>query len=277
MNIYAFADEASAVIDKQIIALKRNNLQGLEIRNVDSVNVSDITDEKAFEVKKKLDENGLVTFSVGSPIGKINIVDDDFENHLEKLRRTSHIANILGTKNIRMFSFYYPKTVTAQEVRGQVMDSMGRMLEVAKENGVILCHENEKGIYGDNAEHCLELLKTFPELKCVFDPANFVQCEQDTKEAWEMLHEYVYYLHIKDALKDGNVVPAGEGAGNIPFILREYIKQGGNAITLEPHLKIFEGLKNLEQAEEEIKVGIKAYESSDEAFDVAVKALRSVL
>ena len=47
MNIYAFADEASAVIDQQILALKRNNLQGLEIRNVDSVNVSDITDDKA--------------------------------------------------------------------------------------------------------------------------------------------------------------------------------------------------------------------------------------
>lgn len=277
MNIYAFADEASAVIDQQILALKRNNLQGLEIRNVDSVNVSDITDEKAIEVKKKLDENGLITFSVGSPIGKINIVTDDFESHLEKLRRTANIANILGTQNIRMFSFYYPKTSSAQEVRGQVIDSMGRMLEVAKENGVILCHENEKGIYGDNAERCLELLKTFPQLKCVFDPANFVQCEQDTKVAWEALKDYVHYLHIKDALSDGNVVPAGEGAGNIPFILKEYIKRGGNAITLEPHLKVFDGLKDLEQADEEIKVGMKSYATADEAFDVAVKALRGIL
>ncbi len=277
MNIYAFADEASAVIDQQIIALKRNNLQGLEIRNVDSVNVSDITDAKAYEVKKKLDENGLITFSVGSPIGKINIIEDDFENHLEKLRRTANIANILGTKNIRMFSFYYPNTHTPDGVRGQVMDSMGKMLEVAKQNGVILCHENEKGIYGDTAERCLDLFKNFSELKCVFDPANFVQCEQDTIKAWETLKDYVYYLHIKDALKDGNVVPAGEGAGNIPFILKEYAKKGGNSITLEPHLKIFEGLKNLEKADEEIKVGIKSYDSADQAFDVAVKALRSVL
>ena len=277
MNIYAFADEASAVIDEQIIALKRNNLQGLEIRNVDSVNVSDITEEKAKEVRKKLDENGLVTFSVGSPIGKIDIVNGDFESHLEKLRKTLHIANILGTRNIRVFSFYYPKTVTAEEVREQVMDSMGRMLDIAKENGVILCHENEKGIYGDNARRCLDLLKTFPQLKCVFDPANFVQCEQDTKEAWEMLKDYVYYLHIKDALKDGNVVPAGEGVGNIPFILKEYAKMGGTAVTLEPHLKVFDGLKNLEQGDEEIKVGLKAYATANEAFDTAVKALRGVL
>lgn len=276
MNIYAFADEVSPVIDEQIKALKRHNLQGIEIRNVDSVNISDITEEKAYEVRKKLDENGLVTYSIGSPIGKINILEDDFESHLEKLRRTSHIANILGTKNIRMFSFYYPKNSTAESVKGQVIDSMGRMIEVAKEYGVIFCHENEKGVYGDVPERCLELLKIFPELKCVFDPANFVQMGIDTIKAWEMLKNYVYYLHIKDARADGNVVPAGEGVGNLPFILKEYIKQGGNCITLEPHLKVFEGLKDLEQ-DEEIKVGIKEYGTSDEAFDVAVRALRGIL
>jgi sugar phosphate isomerase/epimerase len=151
------------------------------------------------------------------------------------------------------------------------------MLEIAKENGVILCHENEKGIYGDNAQRCLDLFKTFPQLKCVFDPANFVQCEQDTKEAWAILKDYVHYLHIKDALKDGNVVPAGEGVGNIAYIIKEYANQGGNAITLEPHLKVFDGLKDLEQADEEIKVGIKSYATADEAFDVAVKALRGIM
>ena len=101
VKIYGFADEASPMIDEQIKAMHRNGLAGLEIRNVDSVNVSDITEEKAYEVKKKLDDNGLITFSIGSPIGKINIVTEDFEAHLEKLRHTLHIANILGAKNLR--------------------------------------------------------------------------------------------------------------------------------------------------------------------------------
>ena len=57
MNVYAFADEASGSIDKQIAAMKRNGLQGLEIRNVDGTNVSDITLEKAEEVHKKLKED----------------------------------------------------------------------------------------------------------------------------------------------------------------------------------------------------------------------------
>lgn len=92
-----------------------------------------------------------------------------------------------------------------------------------------------------------------------------------------MLKDYVYYLHIKDARADGNVVPAGEGVGNIPFIIKEYAARGGNAVTLEPHLKVFEGLKNLEKEGEKIQVGITSYASGDEAFDVAVKALRRIL
>ena len=76
INIYAFADEASPNIDNQIIAMQRNGLSGLEIRGVDGENVSSISLEKAKEVKKKMDDAGLVTWSIGSPIGKIKITDD---------------------------------------------------------------------------------------------------------------------------------------------------------------------------------------------------------
>ena len=51
------------------------------------------------------------------------------------------------------------------------------------------------------------------ELDGVFDPANFVQCGIDTIEAFELLQDRITYLHIKDALPDGSVVPAGKGHG----------------------------------------------------------------
>lgn len=277
MKIYAFADEASSLIDNQIIAMKRNGLQGLEIRNVDGTNVSEISTHKAKEVKAKLDANGLCVWSIGSPIGKTTIGIDNFTQQLELLRHTCEVANVMDSKNIRMFSFYYPKTDSADTHRNEVIDRIGKMLDVAKEHGITLCHENEKGIYGDIAVRCLDLHKTFPELKCVFDPANYVQSSQDTVEAYEMLKDYVYYLHIKDALQDGNVVPAGQGVGNLPYILKEYTKRGGNAVTIEPHLKVFSGLEALEQAGEESKIGIKAYGSGDEAFDAACEALKGIL
>ena len=54
MKIYAFADEASPIIDEQIKAMKENGVDGLEIRNVDSVNIAEISDSKAKEVRKSL-------------------------------------------------------------------------------------------------------------------------------------------------------------------------------------------------------------------------------
>ena len=96
MNIYAFADEASGQISGQIAAMQRNGLAGLEIRGVDGQNISDISLEKAREVRQRLDDANLRVWSMGSPIGKIGVTSEDFPAHLEKLRHTLELANVLG-------------------------------------------------------------------------------------------------------------------------------------------------------------------------------------
>ncbi|MBR3107379.1 MAG: sugar phosphate isomerase/epimerase [Clostridia bacterium] len=278
-QIFAFADEASPMIDEQIKAMRRNNLQGLEIRAVDGTNVSDISLEKATEVYRKISDAGLQVWSIGSPIGKIDIEKDDFALHLDTLKRTVDIAKELKSENIRMFSFYLPQGKNPSIYKNEVMDRLHRMAETVRGSGVTLCHENEKGIYGDNAVRCDEILNEVPEIAGVFDPANFVQCGQDTMEAWKLLKNRIKYLHIKDALfADGSVVPAGKGEGNVAFIVKDYLASGGICMTVEPHLKVFSGLKSLERAGEETKMA-KAfcYETNDEAFDAACAALRSIL
>ena len=275
MKIFAFADEASPNVDGQIAAMNRNGLQGLEIRGVDGTNVSQITAEKAKEVRQKLDDAGLAVWSIGSPIGKIK-ADEDFAPHMDTFRHTLEIASILGAPNIRLFSFYLPKEQPAAQFRGVVLDRMATLLRTAEGAGITLCHENEKGIYGDTAERCLDLHRELPDLKAVFDPANFVQCGQDTLAAWQMLAPYVKYLHIKDALADGTVVPAGKGAGNVPYIVGQYLAQGGTVFTMEPHLKVFEGLAALEQ-EGETSAIQNAYPTADAAFDAACGAFRTIL
>lgn len=91
------------LLEGQIRAMQDNSLDGLEIRNVDHVNDSDISDSKAGQVRARLDEAGLRVWSIGSPIGKIDIEKDNFAEHTEKYRRTLEIAHILGAENIRFF------------------------------------------------------------------------------------------------------------------------------------------------------------------------------
>lgn len=275
LHVYGFADEASPQLSGQIAAMQRNGLQGLEIRNVDGENVADISREKAKLIQTKLSEAGLVTWSIGSPIGKIELTDD-FSAHLDKFKHTLEIAHILGAKNLRMFSFFMPRDQRPETCRDQVMEWMSRLVEAAEGSGIVLCHENEKGIYGDIPARCKDIFETFPNIKGIFDPANFVQCEVDTWEAWQQLHSYIHYMHIKDACSDGAVVPAGMGAGQIKRLVEAYVNAGGRHFTMEPHLTVFDGLSALEREGEESVVGGMQYPDADTAFDAGCQAFFNV-
>jgi len=266
-KLAAFADEAAADIKDQIEVLKENNISLLEIRGVDGTNIADISLAKAKEVRSILDNAGISCWSLGSPFGKIGI-NDDFYSHLESFKRSLDVCEVLGAHHIRLFSFY-----NAIGHFDEVAKRLDKFVRSAKGYNVILCHENEKDIYGDIASRCLEIHKNFPEIKAVFDPANFIQSGQDTKEAWTLLSPYIEYMHIKDALSDGFVVPAGKGIGNIPILLGEY---KGEVLTIEPHLTVFEGFNELE-ATNRSNIRKYAYSNSVEAFKAAVDALNNLI
>lgn len=266
-----FADEADKEFIGQVNALKRNNYQHLEIRNVGGKKLTEVTLAEAKEMAAILADNGLSVWSMGSPIGKMK-VDADWQQHLDDYRRVLDMATVFGAKRIRMFSFFMPKEDDPANWKNWVLDKLAVFAEISKEYDVTLCHENEKGIYGDMAVRCLEIHKALPQIKAVFDPANFVQCGQDTLQAWEMLAPYVEYMHIKDALANGVVVPAGTGLGNVQAIVRKYAAQGGKVLSLEPHLTKFVGLQNLEADTVSI-VGTMHFENGDEAFDYAANTL----
>lgn len=278
IKIYGFADEAGTLLGEQISAMKRNGLNGLEIRGVDGKNAVDLSKEEAVEVRKRLEDAGLTVWSMGSPIGKIDIVKGDFKAHMDRYRRALETAQILGAQNLRMFSFFLPQDQDPAVFKDEVFERLERFVDEAKGSGILLCHENEKGIYGDMASRCLEIVQAFPEIKGVFDPANFVQCGQDTMEAWKMLKSYIHYMHIKDALANGSVVPAGCGIGNLREITAEFIAQGGRHFSMEPHLAQFEGLSALEREEQSSKIGHEyIYESKAAAFDAACTVFKSLV
>lgn len=265
-QLAAFADEAADDLRVQIAAMRQNDIRYLEIRGVDGQNIADISAEKAREIRRQLDDAGIAVWSVGSPFGKISI-SEDFVPHLDQFRRCLDTALILGASCFRLFSFYGTNEIAP------VVERLGAFLDAAKGSGITLCHENEKGIYGDTAAKCLALHHALPALKAVFDPANFVQCGQDTKEAWAMLSAYVEYMHIKDARADGTVVPAGEGVGALPYLLSQY---RGSMLTVEPHLTVFHGLESLETVQKS-SIAEFVYPDSLTAFSAAVDALRSLI
>jgi sugar phosphate isomerase/epimerase len=274
MKLCAFADEASPNLTGQIAALRRNEIPYLEIRGVNGKNIKDVTSDEAKEIKKALDAEGISVWSMGSPIGKIAL-DGDFEGHLDDFKRILESADIFGATHVRMFSFFPVKGESPEKTQDQVLRHIEKMLSLTPSH-IMLCHENEKDIFGENTENCLMLHQNFPRLRGVFDLANFVQCGVDTKDAWQRLKPYIEYLHIKDAISDGTVVPCGMGRGNLPLILSDYLQNGGEVMTLEPHLFDFTGLSALENGNV-TSLGISPYKDNDEAFDAAADALKNIL
>lgn len=273
-TLAAFADEAGSDVEVQIRALQENGVPCLEIRGVGDKNVTDLTVDEAKELKKRLDDAGISVWSIGSPLGKIS-VGDEFALHLDTFKHTLELSRVLGAGNIRMFSFFCPKGEAAY-CRDIVFERLHQFCAAAQGSGITLCHENEKGIYGDTADRCLDILQNFPAIKAVYDPANFLQCGEDTIRAWELLEPYIAYMHVKDVREDGVVVPAGQGHGRIPELLERYEKIGGQVLTLEPHLAVFKGLDALENGEK-TKIGEFEYPSQRDAFDAAVNALKGLL
>lgn len=97
-----FADEISANFSEQLAGLQSLGVSHIELRGLDGTNVSDLTCEQARTYKKMLDDAGIRVSAVGSPIGKINVLED-FEPHYEKYLHTLELCEIFETQYMRMF------------------------------------------------------------------------------------------------------------------------------------------------------------------------------
>ncbi len=244
IQLSAFADEISPNLDEQIAVLRDENIHFIDLRSVWGVNVLDFSDEQVNEIKHKLQEHGIGVAALGSPIGKVPI-DSSFDTHLQRFERAIQLAHIFGTPYIRLFSFYppqHPVNAAADPAtwRAEVIRRMQEFTARARAANVILLHENEKDIYGDIISRCVDLYQTIndPHLRNVLDPANFLQCAQVAyPDAYNALHPWTQYIHVKDVKTDGTLAPAGEGDAHWPALLQQLRADGYSGfLALEPHL-----------------------------------------
>jgi sugar phosphate isomerase/epimerase len=251
IRLSAFADEISADLNEQIEVLRSERIHFIDLRGVWNTNVLDLTDQQVTEIKQTLDAKGIGVSAIASPIGKIPI-DASFEEHLQRFRRAIELAQFFHTPYIRIFSFYPPVcedggigrkgSIEPSVWRDKVLNRLHVLTEQARTANLTLLHENEKDIYGDTIARCVDLLQNIrgPHFQAIFDPANFIQCDQKPyPDAYRALRPWLRYMHVKDALTDGAVVAAGEGEAHWREILQQLRAEGYDGFfSLEPHLAL---------------------------------------
>lgn len=265
-ELSGFGDEIDDDPKVQIAVMQALGANHIEVRSAWGTNIVDLDDAQLRELKSLLDAADMKVSAIASPIGKVD-VSLPVEHEVERLRRAINAAKVLGSRYIRIFSFYCGADVAVESIRDAVIERMRALADVAEESGVVLLHENEKDIYGDIPERVLDIIETVasPALKVAWDAANFVQVGvKPFDDGYAKLRPHLEYLQVKDALfSNAAVVPAGEGDGDVLRTV-EALKADGYTgfASLEPHLAGAHGLGGF---------------SGPTAFGIAARAFAKVL
>ena len=240
MRISAFGDEIAVDFEEQLRVLQQLEIPLIDVRAAWGVNCSQFSGDHVGRIKELCARYNIAVSCMGSPIGKSPITDP-IAIESERLKTIGETAHQLGTRNIRLFSFY-PKGGIDEEAIQLSIDRLGALTEIAGENDLQLLLENEKGVVGDIPERCVQLMRAIDSahMRFIWDPANFVQCGavDQVDRWWDDLHPYIGYIHIKDArLADNAVTLAGDGDGQLLELLTR-LRKGGyeGVLSLEPHL-----------------------------------------
>lgn len=239
-RLSGFGDEIDADPIVQVAVLQALGANFIEVRSAWGVNIVDLSVEQLSRLATILTERQMGVSAIASPIGKVDVALP-VEHEVTRLGAAVTAAQKLGSRYIRLFSFYRAEHATPESMRDGVLVRLRALADLAERENVILLHENEKDIYGDTPERVLDIVESVgsPNLRLAWDNANFVQVGvKPFTDGYRLLRPHLEYLQVKDAVAATNgVVPAGEGDGELLETLTALRDDGYSGFaSLEPHL-----------------------------------------
>lgn len=252
-----FADESAnqKTAVQQFCAFAAIGLQYYSLRFIDVgegiKNVMKLSKKEIQQIRHLEDEYGLNVSSIGSPIGKVKLVDKEdgtknafipFKKYLANdVKKACELAHAFETKLIRGFSFYHPKGTDPKPHIPQVVDQLGQIAEACHRSDLTFGLEIEANLVGQTGELLAEIQKqvNHPAMMLIFDAANIL-CQGytafDVFKQYEAMKPYIGWMHIKDyrhptppkrvghvdedAIK--NFVPSDIGQSAHELILRDF-------------------------------------------------------
>lgn len=252
-----FADEAAnhKTAVEQFAAFSAIGLEYYSLRFVDVghgiKNVMDLTKSEITKLRHLEDEYGMNVASIGSPIGKVKLVDKKdgtknqfipFNKYLKtQVKKACDLAHAFETKLIRGFSFYHPKGEDPTEYISQAADQLGEIAELCHRSDLTFGLEVEANLVGQTGKLLAELHRqvNHPAMVTIFDGGNLISqglTNQETYEEYLAMKPSLGWMHVKDYLDpalDGrvghvdedklkNFVPADQGDSGYTRILTDF-------------------------------------------------------
>ena len=255
--ISGFADEAAdqKTAVQQFAAFAALGLQYYSIRFIDVGggirNVMDLTKAEISKVRHLQGEYGLNVSSIGSPIGKVKLLDVKdgtknpyvpFKKYLARdVPKVCRLAHAFEAKLIRGFSFYHPKGTDPRDHISQTVDQLGAIAEACHRSDLTFGLEVEANMVGQDGHILADIHKqvNHPAMLLIFDAANILVQGYSQAELfgqYQAMKPGLGWMHIKDYCdpqvvgkrrhvdedKLANFVPADMGDGAHEAILRDF-------------------------------------------------------
>ena len=215
MQLSVITDEISMDLAYALDVAKEYDCSAAELRSVWGNNISDLSDAQVDEVKSILDKKEMTVSCLASPLFKCDLFDMNeavtgnlhqaerrtIDQQMDVLKRCTKLAGMLGTKYIRMFSFWKQGYLTPQ-VEEAIAGSIKDAVKYAEDNGIVLLMENEHDCYlgtGVEVARFLDRIKS-PALMAIWDPGNaFFADEMPFPDGYMAVRNYIKHVHVKDA------------------------------------------------------------------------------
>jgi sugar phosphate isomerase/epimerase len=254
--ISGFADEAAneKLAVQQYAAFAALGLKYYSIRFVDAgegiKNVMQLSDREIQQLVKMQADYGLKVSSIGSPIGKVKLLDVDdgtsnkfipFNKYLaEDVQTACDRAEAFGAKLIRGFAFYHPKGTQPADHIEQAADQLTAIAEACDKRGLTFGLEVEANLVGQTGHLLADITAkvNHPAMLTIFDGANIVTqgfSADETYGQYLAMKPSLGWIHIKDyhdpsptgridhvdEASLSNFVPADRGDSGHEAILRD--------------------------------------------------------
>lgn len=220
-----FADEGpvSKRAEEQLTMLRALGMGYYTVRFVDVgygvKNAMKLTDTEVARLVQLHDEFEIKVSSLGSPLGKIKLVDEEDGTHnvyvpfdfymRNNVAHAIQLAQALGTKLIRGFSFYPPKDADPLDYLEQAADYLGQIAEACERADVYFGLEVEANLVGRDGPLQRALWEKIDSarvgagqhLRLIFDGAN-ISCQgyttADVIASYFAMKPAIGWMHIKD-------------------------------------------------------------------------------
>ncbi|WJH37053.1 sugar phosphate isomerase/epimerase [Paenibacillus sp. CC-CFT747] len=254
-RVGVLTDEVSPDFAEALDWIREQGLKHVEIRVVDGVNAAELDDVAVEEVNSAIRRHGLSVTALASPIFKCaldpsRIVDtgDTFgqketgvEEQAANLERVIAIANKLGTRRIRIFSFW--REQEPEKYFDEIVGHLKKAAALAEKEDVVLLLENEGSCNGGYASEVADLIRAVnsPSLRALWDPGNEAYGGREAFPAgYASVKDTLAHVHLKDAYRmasgSSRCVPLGSGEVAVVAQLKALLEDGYDGLfTIETH------------------------------------------